>query len=91
MAGPHVAGLVALLIDAQPDLAGDVDTIEALIQETAVRLYTEEGCGGDSPQSIPNNTYGWGRIDAYSAYIAATAQPTPLPKNELFIPTWFSP
>jgi hypothetical protein len=80
-----------LLIDAQPDLAGDVDQIEALIQNTAVRLYTNEGCGGDSAQSIPNNTYGWGRIDAYSAYKAVAAQPTPVPGNELFIPTWFSP
>ena len=79
MAGPHVAGLVALLIDAQPDLAGNVDLLEQLIQDTAVSLYTEEGCGGDSPQSIPNNTYGWGRIDAYAAYESAATLPTPSP------------
>ena len=79
MAAPHVAGLVALLIDAQPALAGNVDLLESLIQDSAVRLYTDQGCGDDSSQSIPNNTYGWGRIDAYSAYEAVPAQPTPSP------------
>jgi serine protease AprX len=79
MAAPHVAGLVALLIDARPELEGNVDLLESLIQETAVRLFTTDGCGDDSPQSIPNNTFGWGRIDAYSAYEAAVALPTPSP------------
>ncbi|MBW1686429.1 MAG: S8 family serine peptidase [Deltaproteobacteria bacterium] len=31
MAGPHVAGLAALLISAHPELAGDVDALEAAI------------------------------------------------------------
>ena len=29
---------------------------------------TSEGCGGDTSTSHPNHTYGWGRIDAWSAY-----------------------
>ena len=33
MAAPHVAGLAALLIAANPDLAGDVDAIEAAVLE----------------------------------------------------------
>lgn len=67
MAAPHVAGLVALLISASPDLAGDVATIETLIQDTALPLTTTENCGGIPGNNIPNNTYGWGRIDALNA------------------------
>jgi serine protease AprX len=67
MAGPHVAGLVALIISANPALAGNVDRIEDIIEQTAVRKTTTELCGGDSNTRIPNNTYGWGRIDALAA------------------------
>lgn len=57
MAGPHVAGLVALLLSAHPELKGQVDAIERILEQTAVPL--------GSP--TPNNTYGWGRIDALAA------------------------
>ncbi len=79
MAAPHVAGLVALLIDAAPELSGDVDRLEQIIQDTALIRTSNEGCGGDGPQSVPNNTYGWGRIDAYAAYEAALDDVTPGP------------
>ena len=36
IAGPHVAGAVALIISANPDLAGQVEAIEALLESTAV-------------------------------------------------------
>ena len=71
MAGPHVAGLVALLISADPLLKGNVDRLEDIIEESAVRKTTNEGCGGDSPTRVPNNTYGWGRIDALAAVLLA--------------------
>ncbi len=71
MAGPHVAGLVALIISANPRLAGQVDRIEEIIEQTAVRKFTTEGCGLDAPTQIPNNTYGWGRIDALAAVLDA--------------------
>jgi uncharacterized repeat protein (TIGR01451 family) len=58
MATPHVAGLAALLLQADSNLA--VDQIETVIKETAVPL--------GSP--TPNNDYGWGRIDAYAAVSA---------------------
>lgn len=67
MAAPHVAGLIALLISANPSLAGQVDRIEEIIESTAVRRTTTEACGGDGPSQVPNNTYGWGRIDALAA------------------------
>ncbi len=66
MATPHVAGLVGLLISAQPALRGQVDEIEALIERTALPRV-DLTCGGN-PSGIPNNTYGWGRIDALAAY-----------------------
>jgi subtilisin family serine protease len=67
MAGPHVAGLVALLISADPDLAGDVERIEEIVTASAVGLTTTQGCGDDTPESVPNNSFGWGRIDALAA------------------------
>jgi subtilisin family serine protease len=75
MAGPHVAGLVALLISADPLLRGNVDRLEDIIEQTAVRKTTNELCGGDSSTQVPNNTYGWGRIDALAAVLLA-ASPT---------------
>jgi len=72
MASPHVAGLVALLLSFRPDLAGKPDQIEALITQSAVpRTKDNEDCGGLSGMTIPNNTYGWGRIDAYSTLLNA--------------------
>ena len=67
MAAPHVAGLVALLISAQPGLAGQVDMLEALITSNAVPRTTSQICGGIPGHQVPNNTYGWGRIDALGA------------------------
>jgi serine protease AprX len=71
MAGPHVAGLVALLISANPRLAGKVDRLEEIIEQTAARKTTTEGCGGDTTTAVPNNTFGWGRIDALAAVLEA--------------------
>ena len=71
MAGPHVAGLVALLISANPKLEGLINRLEDIIEQTAVRKTTTEGCGLDSPTAVPNNTFGWGRIDALAAVLEA--------------------
>ena len=68
MAAPHVAGLVALLVSAKPSLAGDVAALEAAITQTALHKTSDQGCGDDTPTSVPNNVYGWGRIDALAAY-----------------------
>lgn len=67
MAAPHVAGLVALVISANPQLAGNVDLIEQIIRETAVPLTSGQTCGGVPGSQIPNNTFGWGRINALTA------------------------
>ncbi len=62
MAGPHVVGLVALLLEVNPLLT--IDELATIIETTAIPM-------GDP---IPNNTYGWGRIDAYSAVGSILAQ-----------------
>lgn len=67
MAAPHVAGVAALLISSQPQLAGQVDRLEELITQTAFPLTSAQECGGVSGSSIPNNTYGYGRVDAWEA------------------------
>lgn len=68
MAGPHVAGLVALLISAYPSSAGQIDTLEDVIEQSALHLTSTQTCGGVPGATIPNNTFGWGRIDALAAY-----------------------
>lgn len=71
MAAPHVAGLVALLVSANPALAGDVDRLESIIEQSALPLKSAQNCGGVPGNSVPNNTFGWGRIDAWAAYLAS--------------------
>ncbi len=56
------------LISASPGLAGDVDIIEEIIEQTAVPLTSSQGCGGIGSTDVPNNVFGWGRIDALAAF-----------------------
>ncbi|MCC6723792.1 MAG: S8 family peptidase, partial [Saprospiraceae bacterium] len=79
MAGPHVAGMVALIISANPELAGQVDVIEQIIEETAVPKTTDQECGGIPGTQVPNHTYGHGRVDALAAVEAAIALIPPPP------------
>ncbi len=65
MAGPHVAGLVALVISAQPALRGQVNEIENVIEQSAYHI-SSSSCSTKGT-GVPNNLYGWGRIDALSA------------------------
>ncbi|MDH3403751.1 MAG: S8 family serine peptidase, partial [Acidobacteriota bacterium] len=64
MSAPHVSGLVALLISAQPSLAGDPDALEQYIIDTAVPRTTTQNCGSIPGSEVPNNTYGYGAIRA---------------------------
>jgi uncharacterized repeat protein (TIGR01451 family) len=67
MAGPHVAGLVALLISAYPELSGHVDRIESTVEQNALQIPWT-GCNSSG---VPNNAYGWGRIDALATVESA--------------------
>ena len=65
MAGPHVAGAVALLWSANPTLIGDIDRTEQLLIDSA-NLYTgnRDGC---FEGTIPNAAFGYGVLDVYEA------------------------
>src|SRR6185503_19086485 len=47
---------------------------EQLLRASATRLTTTEGCGGDSASSVPNNTYGAGRVEVSAAYERALSE-----------------
>ncbi len=66
MASPHVAGLVALLISANPSMRGQVEALETAIEQSAKQISSTE-C---SSTGVPNNLYGWGRIQALEAFQA---------------------
>lgn len=67
MAGPHVAGAVALMISANPALRGQVELIEEILKKTAEPKTTEQDCGDYLGSEIPNAVYGYGRINALRA------------------------
>lgn len=69
MAGPHVAGVVALLWSAQPKLIGNIDATERILRETARPAPAgSPTCGGQTA-----NVFGAGVVDAYAAVKAALA------------------
>jgi serine protease AprX len=71
MAGPHVAGLVALVLSANPALAGNVDEIENIVEQTSIYFADTLDCGASAGVARPNHAYGWGRVDALGAVQAA--------------------
>ncbi len=73
MSAPHVAGAIALLLSAAPGYSGQVEAIEHLLSHTAQPVTTTQTCGGDGPEDIPNNTWGWGILDVLSTVQEATA------------------
>ncbi|MEM8534935.1 MAG: S8 family serine peptidase [Chloroflexota bacterium] len=77
MAGPHAAGLAALLLEADPTLS--IDALTQNMKDNAVGIPAS-GCGSSG---VPNNIYGWGRIDALASVQAALGgggpAPTPTP------------
>src|SRR5207247_2135866 len=72
-AGPHVVGVVALLWSAYPSLKRDIAATKALLQSTAnpnVQVNPAQTCGGTTSSQIPNNSFGYGLVDALAAYNA---------------------
>lgn len=75
MAAPHVAGAVALLLDAHPFLDGNVDAIEAALFGNTFQLVQAQTCGGIPGSQFPNNTVGHGLLDVLAA-VQNTTPPT---------------
>jgi len=75
MSTPHVVGLIALMVQACPTLAGDFATLGTLIQQNARPINynsgTTEGATAPGPNNHPNYATGWGEIDAYDTVQAA--------------------
>lgn len=74
MASPHVAGVVALLWSARPHLARDIGATRSLLLATAnpaVSVSPAQTCGGIASTSVPNNSFGYGRVDVLAAVNAA--------------------
>ena len=89
MAAPHVAGVVALLWSAIPELIGDIATTETLLQNTAQFRFSSQ-CGSAGP---PNNVYGWGVVDAFAAVqglvsAVLTASPSSIIPGGTLTATW---
>jgi subtilisin family serine protease len=84
MAGPHVVGTVALLWSARPQLQRDIATTKMILQNTAnpnVTLVQPQTCGGIPNTTIPNNSFGYGRVDALAAVLSVPrATPAPRPR-----------
>jgi len=71
MAAPHVAGVAALLLEADPSLSPG--EIEEILIDTAEPLTDS-----DYPDH-PNNAYGYGLVDAYAAVKSLGDPPDPDP------------
>jgi serine protease AprX len=67
MAGPHVAGAVALIWSAQPKLIGKIEETVNLLRSTAIPMTSTQTCGDVPGSAIPNNTSGYGRLNVFTA------------------------
>ncbi len=70
MAGPHVVGVVALMWSANPALIGDIDATEHMLTATAEPIIAPPSAC-DATAALPNNTTGYGLVDAYAAVAAS--------------------
>jgi serine protease AprX len=76
MAGPHVAGGVALLLSAFPSLMGNVNAIESRLTSSAKPITLTSTTCSSPAGAVPNNVYGYGRLDmgcAIPAKVSGTA------------------
>ena len=77
MSGPCVAGIVALWLQADPTLTPE--RIKEIISETSHHP--------DDSMTYPNNTYGYGLIDAYAGMLKVLNITTAIPEISTHQPT----
>jgi subtilisin family serine protease len=63
MATPHIAGAVALLWSAHPEMQNQIDVSQTALNDAA-HFISSTLCGAAGP---PNNVFGWGRVDILAA------------------------
>jgi serine protease AprX len=63
MATPHIAGAMALLWSAHPELQNQIDASRTAL-DNAAQFISSTQCGAAGP---PNNVFGWGRVDILAA------------------------
>jgi subtilisin family serine protease len=85
MATPHVAGAMALLWSARPELRHDIAGSRTALSNAAVHISSAQ-CGDPGP---PNNVYGSGRVDI-SAAVGPTPSPNPSCSPPCLLPVVFS-
>ncbi len=73
MAGPHVAGVAALLMSAFPELKNDPPAVRDILQQSALPLPQAGTCNGAAGSLRPNPFTGYGLVDAVAAYQRALA------------------
>ncbi|KAF1322663.1 hypothetical protein FI667_g11092, partial [Globisporangium splendens] len=69
MAASYVAGAIALLLSARPNLT--VDEVKHALFASAQQMHLDPSnatCGGTSDNQWPNNQYGHGRLNVLDAY-----------------------
>lgn len=67
MAGPHVAGVIALLWSAKPSLIGNIKATTEIIEKSATPKTSSQTCGSFDGKKIPNAVFGYGVINAWNA------------------------
>jgi subtilisin family serine protease len=75
MATPHIAGAMALLWCAHPELRHSISASRTVLNEAAFFLAYKQ-CGTPGP---PNNVVGWGRVDIRAAVGSPSPTPTTSP------------
>ncbi len=63
MAGPHVAGVAALLMSMKPHLKGRPAEVEELLRQGARGTTSDQSCGEFSGAMVPNAVFGHGIVD----------------------------
>ena len=76
MATPHIAGAVALLWSAHPELQNQIDASQTVLNDAA-HFISSTQCG---PAGPPNSVFGWGRVDILAAVDSVMADTVTISK-----------
>jgi len=63
MAAPHVAGAVAILWQAKPNLIGNIPLTLQYLTQNATQYTSTQTCGSFHGNSIPNAVFGYGLLN----------------------------